>query len=211
MATFNVLKIRSVKIPHHLFIFFKGDEKMKKVTLLSLVLILLAVSVVPVMAAGPNNGNGNGGNAGQGNGNGNQDQTRQQDQDRQQNGGRNANSGVRGTGNLEHTRMRTPFYLQGTITAISGTTVTVTLIHGNAQVKQYIGTTLDLTTNDAPLYYMITPIEEPHADRVPIKFSDLCVGQVVAIHGNLVDTVYTARLITVYNQTTLGQSVTEKP
>jgi hypothetical protein len=107
--------------------------------------------------------------------------------------------------------MRTPFYLQGTISAIDGTTVTVTLIHGNAQVKGYIGKPLDLTTNEATLYYMITPIEEPHADRVPITFGDLVVGQVVAIHGNLVDPVFTARLITVYNQTTLGQSVTEKP
>ena len=198
---------------------------MKKVTLLSLVLILLAVSVVPVMAAGPNNGHGNGGSAGQGNSAGNQDQTRQQDQDSQQNPGRNANNGVRGNGNREHARLRTPFYLQGTITATTASTITVTLIHGNAQVKQYFSTGLtvqitastklfelthggdgeDTAESGVPATSEESPApnsdEDTPGNRVPTTPAQLQIGRKVAIHGNVVANVFNATLITVYIQT----------
>lgn len=202
---------------------------MKKVTLLSIVLILLAVSVVPVMAAGPSksHGNGNGASAGQGNGNGNQDQTKQQDQDRQQNRNRSSNNSTRSNGNhgnQENSRMRTPFYLQGTISAINTTakTLTVTVIHGNARVKQFIGTELTLQASDTTMVFKLTQGDETEgttdgaattgttddeapANRVPIPFDQLTVGQKVAIHGNLVNDVYTVRLITVYIQAPLSQ------
>jgi hypothetical protein len=216
-----------VKFPHYLFIFYKGDEKMKKVTLLSLVLILLAVSVAPVMAAGPNNGHGNGGSAGQGNGNGNQDQTRQQDKDQNRNRDRvRINTpGSGGNGNREHARMRTPFYLQGTITATTASTITVTLIHGNAQVKQYFSTGLTVQITASTKLFKLTHGGEgedtaesgvpatseespaPNSDedtpgnRVPTTPDQLQIGQKVAIHGNVVANVFNATLITVYIQT----------
>ncbi|MFZ0532395.1 MAG: hypothetical protein WAM09_04390 [Anaerolineales bacterium] len=198
---------------------------MKKVTLLSLVLILLAVSVVPVMAAGPNNGHGNGGSAGQGNSAGNQDQTRQQDQDSQQYPGRNANNGVRGNGNREHARVRTPFYLQGTITATTASTITVTLIHGNAQVKQYFSTGLTVQITASTKLFKLThggdgedtaesgvpatseespapnSDEDTPGNRVPTTPDQLQIGRKVAIHGNVVANVFNATLITVYIQT----------
>jgi hypothetical protein len=179
------------------------------------------------MAAGPNNGHGNGGSAGQGNSAGNQDQTRQQDQDSQQNPGRNANNGVRGNGNREHARLRTPFYLQGTITATTASTITVTLIHGNAQVKQYFSTGLTVQITASTKLFKLThggegedtaesgvpatseesPAtnidEDTPGNRVPTTPDQLQIGQKVAIHGNVVANVFNATLITVYIQTTV--------
>jgi hypothetical protein len=187
---------------------------MKKITLLCLVLVMLAVSVVPVMAAkGGNNGHGNEQNEGQGNGRGNQDQDRNQD------GDKNAYNGSGVNGNQEHMHKRTPFYLQGTISALDAGagSITVTLTHGNAKVKAYIGADLTLQTSEGTLIFQITQGDENSenlnsdmsgvddsdddgspSNRIPITFDQLTVGQKVAIHGNLVDTVYTARLITVY-------------
>lgn len=184
---------------------------MKKVTLLSLVLILLAVSVVPVMAAGgPNNGHGNGANSGQGNNGGNQDRTRDRDR----------TTTPSSSGNQSHTRMRTPFYLQGTTFAFSSTatekTITVTLTHGNAQVKQYIGTNLTIKVPEGTPIYQITQMEDEDTtpNRILITFEQLIelgVGKKVAIHGNVVDGVFTARVITVYIKTPVTEGVTTEP
>ncbi|OGO66204.1 MAG: hypothetical protein A2030_02120 [Chloroflexi bacterium RBG_19FT_COMBO_50_10] len=191
---------------------------MKKVTLLSLVLILLAVSVVPVMAAsGPPNGHGNGVGAGQGNNGGDKNQTKQQDRDRSKLRDRDRinNSGLGKTKNQEDTWMHTPFYLQGTISAIDpgAKTITVTLIHANAKVKQFLGTDLVLHTNDGTLIFQITqggddteatsstePTDDDSGNRIPITFDQLVVGNKVAIHGRLLEDLYTARLITEYLQ-----------
>ncbi len=193
---------------------------MKKVTILGIVLVLLAVSVVPVMAKNLPHGNGNGASAGHGNSAGvnpgDRDQERQKKQDRQSNISVNGNHG-RG-------RMRTPFYLQGTITAVDqgAKTITVTLIHGNAQVKQYIGDELVLKVTDGTLIFKLTQggedesgtgetaapsvsSEDTDMNRVPITFAELADGQKVAIHGNVVDSVFTARLITVYIQSPVGE------
>jgi hypothetical protein len=213
---------------------------MKKITVLCLVLVLLAASAIPVMAArGGNNGHGNGQGQGHGNNGGDQDQQQKQDQIREQNRNKdkekNSNPGSGGNGNHEHMYKRSPFYLQGTISALDAGlgTVTVTLTHGNAKVKEYIGTNLTLQTNESTMIFQITQGEEisgtletgsstgdgtnsstgdgtgsstgddtdddgEPSNRIPITFDQLAVGQYVAIHGNLVDQVYTARLITVY-------------
>jgi hypothetical protein len=196
---------------------------MKKVTILGIVLVLLAVSVVPVMAKNPPNGNGNGASAGHGNSAGvnpgDRDQERQQKQDRQSNISTNGNHG-RG-------RMRTPFYLQGTITTVDqvAKTITVTLIHGNAQVKQNIGDELVIQVPDGTLIFKLTQggedesgtgetaapalgSEDTDMNRVRItlpELAELADGQKVAIHGNVADSVFTARLITVYIQAPVGE------
>jgi hypothetical protein len=128
--------------------------------------------------------------------------------------------------------MRTPFYLQGEISAINSAThtITVTLTHGNAQVKQYIGGTLTLQATDATQIYKFTQGNEgeselgesayPNMDssetessaedgsnRVAIPFDQLAVGDKVAIHGNLLDGAFTARLITVYVGMPAGEPV----
>ena len=196
---------------------------MKKVTIIGIVLILLAASVIPVLAKNPPHGNGNSNNAGQGNSTGvnpgDSDQERQQKQDRQM-----SNDG-NGNGNHGDARMRTPFYLQGIISAVdSGAkTITVTLIHGNAKVKEFIGTDLVIKTTDATLIYQVTqgvegesgtgettePIlstSEDDTGRVLKTFADLAIGQKVAIHGRLVGSDYTARLITFYVLMTVTES-----
>ena len=203
---------------------------MKKVTILGVVLILLAVSVFPVMAAtnqsnghgnGQGNGHGNGVSTGQSNAGGNGDQTKERDQVRTSNTGRGAIHGSHGIQNTM--RMRTPFYLQGTITAKSGTglaeTLTISLTHGNAQVKEFFTTGITVTATGAAIFRIdqsngdenegttaSTNDEGTTGDRQPIDFSQLQVGQYVAIHGNLVNGVYQARLITVYIRAPLGET-----
>ncbi|PWB51465.1 MAG: hypothetical protein C3F13_13565 [Anaerolineales bacterium] len=128
--------------------------------------------------------------------------------------------------------MRSPFYLQGEISAIDPATqtITVTLTHGNAQVKQYIGETLALQFTDTTQIYKITQgndegseMGEPGAlnmgnpetegsaedgsNRVAIPFEQLAVGDRVAIHGNLLDGVFTATLVTVYVGMPAGEPV----
>jgi hypothetical protein len=221
---------------------------MKKIAYLGIVLILLAVIAVPAMAKSPNNnGNGNGGSHGNGNGasagesstgvipadQGQGNQTNHQNQHDQGNRG---NSGVRGNGNQGQTHPNTPFYLQGTVDKIdTGTgTITVTLTHGNAMVKQFIGTYLKIKVTGATQIYEITrevddeagggestaPIltssesatsNEGDSNRVIIPFDQRIVNQKVAIHGNLVNGVYTARLITVYIQAPVGETAGEQP
>ena len=202
---------------------------MKKVALLSVVFILIAVSVVPVMAAKPDNGHGKGANAGQGNNRGKQDQEGQQDRQGKTNQVFSKN-GTHG-GN----RMRTPFYLQGTITAVFSDTITVEVTHGNAAVKKYFSNTFtDTMTNTLTLnlsgttqiFKIIqgdenegggeqtatngTTEEGTPGNRVPIPASDLAIDQKVAIHGNYVNGDFNATLITVYIKTALGEPVLEK-
>ena len=199
---------------------------MKKVALLSIVLILLAVSVVPVMAGdGQPNGRGNGVSAGQCNNGGNRDQEKQQDrdqdrdQDQLRDRDRSSNPGSTRNGHQEHTRMRTPFYLQGSVVETGAGTLTVTLIHGNARVKQYLGSDLTIYVTEGTQIFQITQGNEisgtvgtdtsaasdvsddgTPSNRIPITLDQLTTGQKVAIHGNLAETLFTARLITGYVQ-----------
>jgi hypothetical protein len=111
--------------------------------------------------------------------------------------------------------MRTPFYLQGTIFALDTTAkiITVTVIHGNARVKEYIGTTLPVQTTATTRMFKITQGADADTapNKVPIQFGELAIGQKVAIHGNLANNVYTATLITVYIKVSNGESETGTP
>jgi hypothetical protein len=202
---------------------------MKKVFLIGFVIVLLFLAAIPVMAAGPHNGRGNGNKSGQGN------NAVDQSQDTAQVRGNSQNKGNRFNGrNNTQTgnRQKTPFYLQGTITAINPTakTLTVSVFHGNARVKLYIGTDLPLSATATTRIFKITQTdedtgapypapstgvapptgitpstnsndEETPGERVAITFEQLAVGDTVAIHGIVVGSVYTATLITVYVKT----------
>jgi hypothetical protein len=193
---------------------------MKKVIIIGLVIILLAFSAVPVLADKPGNGQGNGNGAVQGNGLVDRDQSKQHDRDHPNNGNGKPSHPNPGSSNQHSSRMRTPFYLQGTITTINPTTktLTVNVVHGNARVKSYIGSTLTVTATDLTMIFKITqgqastsaPTTGPTSDetpgnRVPINFNQLAVGDKLAIHGNVVEGVYMARLITVYVKLAVGQ------
>ena len=209
---------------------------MKKVAYLSVMVVMLFVLAVPVMAKTPNHGNGNGN--GQGNSAGvnpsDQGQGNQANHNNQQNHENNGNNGAKGNGIATSTHNRSPFYLQGTIKSIDTGTkiVTVTIFHGNAKVKNFIGTDLAIQATDATLIFKLTqgdegetvggesatPVlsssesttsEDGDSNRVAIPFDQLEVGKKVAIHGYLVEGVYTARLITEYIQTTVGEPVGE--
>jgi hypothetical protein len=215
---------------------------MKKVTLLAVVFILLAATVVPVMAAGPGNSHGNGNNQGQGSGTGTQDQEQEQTRDQVKIRIRDRinNHGVGANGNQSPMRMRTPFYLQGTIKSVDVDLkmVTVDLYHCNAQVKEYLGTELVLQASDSTLIFKITQGDESEGEetdgtkslvpttsnenvnvdenetpgnRVPIPLDQLKAGDKVAIHGNVVESFFQATLITVYTEMPLGQPVLVKP
>jgi hypothetical protein len=206
---------------------------MKKFFILSLVLVLLAFSVAPVMAAKPNNGHGNGASSGQNNGvgNGNQsnqqdrDQTREQDRDQTRNNGvgRLNALGLLARNNQTSMRMRTPFYLQGTITSVISDTLTVDVFHGNSRVKEYIGSSepISITVSTSARIFKITQgdetestsssapstnstEEETSANRQAITLADLKEGDIVAIHGNVVGDIFNATLITVYSRTLAG-------
>jgi hypothetical protein len=183
---------------------------MKKITYLGIVLILLAALAVPAMAKSP--GNGNSANTGHGNGAGSgqevsagQGRGNHGNHGNQNNQGNRGNNGARGNGNQGQNHPNTPFYLKGTITAVFSDTqtISVTLTQGNAMVKPFIGKDLSIKTTTDTQIFKITQGEddqsgEGDANRVTIPFDQLAVGQRVAIHGNLMDGVYTARLITVY-------------
>jgi hypothetical protein len=201
---------------------------MKRLFLISLVFVLLVVTAVPAMAAtSSSNGNGNGTGAGQGNGVGNQDrdqernqnknQSEDQEMERERDRERYSNPD---TGKYKHQEKNqwkyTPFYLQGVITAVdSGArTITVALNHGNAKVKEFIGSELTLAVPEGAQIFQITQGDGNEngtsssasgdgeaSNRIPITFDQLAVDQKVAIHGRLVEETYTARLITVYIQT----------
>jgi hypothetical protein len=208
---------------------------MKKITILGTILIMLAFLVVPAMAKSPFTGNdsgnpGKGNNPtvteeapGHGNGNAHQNQNANANQHSQQNQEKHAN------GNQNSSRVRTPFYLQGTISSIDATdmTITVTLTHGNARVKEYLGSQLSLQASDATQIYKIDQTEQDGSEtgasntpsdsenengeegpnRVAITFDQLAAGDIVAIHGNLVDGIYNARLVTVYVRAPEGEPV----
>ncbi len=251
---------------------------MKKVAYLGIILILLAVLAVPAMAKSPhNNGNGNGisgGKSSTGETPVDQIAGNQANHHNQHNQGDKGNNGARGQGNKGQTHPNTPFYLQGTIKSVDtgAKTVTVTLTHGNAMVKQFIGMDLTIKATVATQIYKITqgvdnesgggesttPVlssseqnsgaesessaegendeadgeksatnvlsssestsssesatsDEGDSNRVAIPFDQLAAGQEVAIHGYLVNGVYTARLITVYIQMPVGESAGEQP
>ncbi len=213
---------------------------MKKVAYLSVVVVMLFVLVVPVMAKTPPHGNGNGNGNGQGNSTGvnptNQGQGNQADHNNQRNHENNGNNGAKGNGNATSVRNRSPFYLQGTIKSIDTGTkiVTVTLFHGNAKVKNFIGTDLAIQATDATLIFKLSQVDDGEtvggqsatpvlssdaattsddgdSNRVAIPFDQLEVGKKVAIHGFVVEGVFTARLITECIQTTVGEPVGETP
>ena len=191
---------------------------MKKLTIISLVLVLLAVSVVPVMAG---NGNGNGGGVGHGNSGGNKEKSRDTEQDKTRDRER-----IRTQNMIREKKqdkwMSTPFYLQGEITAVDAmsTTLYVSVVHANAKVKDFIGDVITITVTESTMIFRInqggdddgTGSTESDGDdnggtgnRVPITFADLAPGQKVAIHGRLMDELFTARLITVYIRAPLDQ------
>lgn len=196
---------------------------MKKLSMIGLVVVLLAVSAVPALAAHPNNGRGNA------NGNANRDQTQVQEKVKLNNRNRNQVNNPGLMRNSTGQNMRMPFYLQGTITAISGDTITVKLIHGNSKVKQFIGTDLVITTSEMTQFYKINQGQESQGEtessptdndgsgsRVAITFGQLAVNDVVAIHGNVVlgtdsSVTYNARLVTVYTNMVFGLSPTDEP
>jgi hypothetical protein len=127
--------------------------------------------------------------------------------------------------------MFAPFYLQGIITAVDAGayTLTVNVVHANAKVKAFMGNDLSITGTESTQIFQITQGGEysgtlgltpttyddsagtnddgTPSNRIPITFDQLVVGQKVAVHGKLVDTIYTARLITAY----IGQPIKDSP
>ncbi len=209
---------------------------MKKVAYLGVIFIMLAVLAVPAMAKTPPHGNGNGNNKTPESSTGvnptDQGQGNQSDHNNQHNQGNHG----KGNGSATTVRSRTPFYLQGTIKSIdTGTKIlVVTLFHGNAQVKQYLYGDLSIQATDGTLIFKLTQGDEGEtvggefstptlsssesttsddgdSNRVAIPFDQLEIGKKVAIHGNLVDGVFTARLITEYIQTPVGELTGEQP
>ncbi len=207
---------------------------MKKLSIIGLVLVLIAFSAVPVFAKGPNNGHGNGVSAGQGNGVGNQKNQQDKNQDRN----RDQVQGNRPTtlGNTNHTgnRMRTPFYLQGTVVDFNSTdkTITISLIHGNAQVKSFMSSGTDLIVHVTGTTMMklvlgdetdetaVAPSTNSTDDGmpaawVPFTFDKLAKGDLVAIHGNVVmvnsTSTFNATKITIFENVVTGQPETEQP
>jgi len=203
---------------------------MKKLTILGLIMVLLAFSAIPVMAAGPNHGHGNGASAGHGNGGGNGNQTMQQDNNQSRNNGRGKSNapGLVGKNNQTSMRTRTPFYLQGTITSVVSDTLTISVTHGNAQVKQAIGSDLTVIITDTTMIFEITQGDEPDVtapttpdisstdeetpgNRVPIEIGDLAKGDRVAIHGNVDGGTFNATLITVYKLSNTNPHEADQP
>ncbi len=217
---------------------------MKKLFILGTILVLLVVAVVPVMAKSPHgNGNGNG------NGNGvklttpvpSLSSNTSDDMVTHPNNGRGHGKSNQGMGNSlsknngaqNQGRRSTPFYLQGTISAVDVTsdTITVTLTHGNAQVKQFIGTELFIKGEDAVVFEVtqgdddegemigqatsptVSSIagatnDEDNPAKMEIPFDLLAerIGKKVAIHGRVIDGEYIATMITVYVTEPVGES-----
>jgi hypothetical protein len=193
---------------------------MKKIAFFGVILVLLVATAVPVLAKSPDKTNGNSGKAQNVTvplSSVEQEQERQQVQDQNQQHGmqqsqihnqnkfeENNQNGM-GVGNQgQSSRMRTPFYLQGTITSTDAglQTITVSVYHANAQLKASMGMTLTLQASDTTLIYQIMQGyggESNTSSRVAIPFDQLLVNDIVAIHGNMVDGVYQATLVTVYS------------
>lgn len=195
---------------------------MKKVALVTLVFILLAATAIPVLAGkGGNNGQGHATGVTEKTGNGNGGD-KDKNKDKENNGNSN-HSNAQGNKPEQNTKlMSTPFYLQGSITAIDtgAHTLTVNVVHANAKAKSYIGSSLTVVVTDTTQIFEITQGEgisgtvdvssssddseesesadEAGSNRVSITLDQLDIGERVAIHGVLVDAAYTARLITGY-------------
>jgi hypothetical protein len=221
---------------------------MKRFAYFGVILLLLAAVAVPALAKTPGNNPGNSGNPGSAftqdtpQGTQQQEQNQVQDQNRSQRSEHAQNnnhnqikeSNVVGNGNQgQSSRMRTPFYLQGTITAIDPPTqtITVSLTHGNAPVKASIGMTMTLQATGSTQFYKIvqgndageTPgsgiapaasadnEEQETGNRGSIMFDQLAVNDIVAIHGNLVDGIYQMTLLTVYVPMSMGNPMGIEP
>ena len=83
------------------------------------------------------------------------------------------------------------FTLVGTIAAIDGSVVSVTVVSGNPIAKPYIGQTVALQTTAATRFLLTTP-----TGTVVITLADLQVGQNVSAQGKLASGVWTANRIT---------------
>lgn len=83
------------------------------------------------------------------------------------------------------------FTLAGTITAIDGNVVTVSVVSGNPVVKPYLGQAVALQTTATTRFLQVTP-----TGTVVITLADLEVGQNVSAQGTLVSGVWTANRIT---------------
>ncbi len=209
---------------------------MKKLVIFGTILVLLVVAVAPVMAKSPGHGNGNG----NGNGNGGKVTTPVPSvgttEDQNGNNGRgngnktnrgmvNATSHGLGAKNKQHKSM--PFYLQGNLDAVTEVkvgstvtdTITVSLTHGNAQVKSFIGSSLTITVTQSTIIYKLNQgvdngnengesNESGEPAKVRISFAELIplINNKVAVHGRVLDGVYTATMITVYLQTPVEES-----
>ena len=88
-------------------------------------------------------------------------------------------------------RRGTLFNLSGEITAISGSTVTVSVLSGSAVVRQYLGQTLDIETTASTRFLRKVP-----GSTITITFDDLVVGDKVSVQGSVEDGVWTATRIT---------------
>ena len=208
---------------------------MKKIAYFVIALALLAATAVPVLAKAPDKSNGNTPKAGNMTvpsvSSTEQEQEKQQVQDNNQQHGMqhsqihnqnqfqedNHNGMGMGMGDQgQSSRMRTPFYLQGTITATDAVsqTITVSVYHANAQLKTFIGITLTLQASDTTQLYKINQGNdgEPYTgNRVAIPFDQLAVNDIVAIHGNLLDGVYQTTMVTVYTPMGIGGFVGGQP
>ena len=83
------------------------------------------------------------------------------------------------------------FTLVGTIAAIDGSVVSVTVVNGNPIAKPYVGQTVALQTTAATRFLLTTP-----TGTVVITLADLQVGQNVSAQGKLANGTWTASRIT---------------
>lgn len=84
------------------------------------------------------------------------------------------------------------FTLTGTITAISGTSVTVSVMGGNPVVKEFVGQNVTVQTGTSTRYLLKTDTATTY-----ITFADLQVGQAVSVGGTIAGDVWSATRITV--------------
>lgn len=88
-----------------------------------------------------------------------------------------------------------PYSLAGTIASLNPATYTVTVavVCGNKLVKPFIGQNLVLKTTGETRFLL----RNPDGTATPIAFEDLAVGQKLSSSGQLVDSVWTAKRITI--------------
>ena len=88
-------------------------------------------------------------------------------------------------------RRGTLFTLSGRITAIAGSTVTVTVYTGSAVVRPYLGETLAIETTASTRFLRKIP-----DCTITITLDDLVVGDKVSVQGSVATGVWTATRIT---------------